>query len=73
MSALINWLNRESRTHPVLASGAAQFQLVHIHPFLDGNGRTSGLLSTLCFYKAGYDFRRLFTISDFYDRYRAAL
>jgi Fic family protein len=43
---------------------------VHIHPFLDGNGRTSRLLSTLCLYKAGYDFKRLFTISEYYDRDR---
>lgn len=48
----------------------AQFQLVHIHPFLDGNGRMSRLLSTLCIYKAGYDFKRLFTISEYYDRDR---
>ena len=38
--------------------------------FLDGNGRTSRLLSTLCLYKAGYDFKRLFTISEYYDRDR---
>ncbi len=41
-----------------------------IHPFLDGNGRTSRLLSTLCLYKAGYDFKRLFAISEYYDRER---
>ncbi|MSS73084.1 MAG: Fic family protein [Candidatus Latescibacteria bacterium] len=58
--------------HPILVSGIAQFQLVHIHPFLDGNGRTSRLLSTLCLYRAGYDFKRLFTISEYYDRDRAA-
>ena len=50
----------------------SQFQLVHIHPFRDGNGRTSRLLSTLCLYRAGYDFKRLFTISEFYDRDRPA-
>jgi len=55
----------------VLLSGIAQFQLVHIHPFLDGNGRASRLLSTLCLYRAGYDFKRLFTISEYYDRDRA--
>jgi Fic family protein len=44
----------------------------HIHPFLDGNGRTSRLLSTLCLYRAGYDFKRLFTISEYYDRERSA-
>lgn len=72
MRELVEWLNAPGDVHPVLASGAAQFQLVHIHPFLDGNGRTSRLLSTLCLYRAGYDFKRLFTISEFYDRDRPA-
>jgi len=70
MSALVKWLNVDLDIHPVLVSGIAQFQLVHIHPFLDGNGRASRLLSTLCLYKAGYDFKRLFTISEYYDRDR---
>ena len=69
---LVAWLNRPSDIHPVIVSGLAQFQLVHIHPFLDGNGRTSRLLSTLCLYRAGYDFKRLFTVSEFYDRDRTA-
>jgi Fic family protein len=71
MAELVDWLNREQEVHPVLVSGIAQFQLVHIHPFLDGNGRTSRLLSTLCLYRAGYDFKRLFTISEYYDRDRS--
>lgn len=70
MSEMVKWLNSNLDIHPVLVSGIAQFQLVHIHPFLDGNGRTSRLLSTLCLYKAGYDFKRLFTISEYYDRDR---
>ena len=72
MRELVEWLNRPSDIHPVIASGIAQFQLVHIHPFLDGNGRTSRLLSTLCLYRAGYDFKRLFSISEYYDRDRMA-
>ena len=68
----MDWLNRERDVHPVLVSGVAQFQLVHIHPFLDGNGRASRLLSTLCLHRAGYDFKRLFAISEYYDRDRAA-
>lgn len=72
MAELVDWLNREQEVHPVLVSGVAQFQFVHIHPFLDGNGRTSRLLSTLSLYRAGYDFKRLFTISEYYDRDRAA-
>lgn len=72
MQELVGWLNDPGDVHPVLASGVAQFQLVHIHPFLDGNGRASRLLSTLCLYRAGYDFKRLFTISAYYDRDRPA-
>lgn len=71
MKELIEWLNKESEIHPILVSGIAQFQFVHIHPFLDGNGRTARLLSTLYLYKTGYDFKRLFTISEYYDRKRA--
>ena len=72
MAELVDWLNRDQEVHPVLMSGISQFQLGHVHPFLDGNGRTSRLLSTLCLYRAGYDFKRLFAISEYYDRDRPA-
>ena len=72
MAELVDCLRRDQQVHPVLVGGIAQFQLVHIHPFLDGNGRASRLLSTLCLYQAGYDFKRLFTISQYYDRDRPA-
>ena len=71
MGTLVEWLNSETEIHPILMSGISQFQLVHVHPFRDGNGRASRLLSTLCLYRAGYDFKRLFTISEYYDRDRA--
>lgn len=71
MHDLVTWLREDSAIHPVLVAGIAQFLLVHIHPFVDGNGRTSRLLSTLCLYRSGYDFKRLFTISEFYDRDRS--
>lgn len=70
MRELVEWLRDDTGVHPVLGAGIAQFQLVHIHPFVDGNGRASRLLSTLCLYRAGYDFKRLFTLSEFYDRDR---
>ena len=72
MHELVDWLRKETLVHPVLVAGIAQFQLVHIHPFIDGNGRASRLLSTLCLYQSGYDFKRLFTLSEFYDRDRTA-
>lgn len=72
MQDLVAWLQAGTDIHPVLIAGIAQFELVHIHPFVDGNGRTSRLLSTLCLYGDGYDFKRLFTISEYYDRDRQA-
>lgn len=70
MEEFIWWLQNERTIPPVLVAGIAQFQLVHIHPFVDGNGRASRLLSTLCLYRFGYDFKKLFTISEYYDRNR---
>jgi Fic family protein len=71
MAELVAWLGAEQELNAVLVAGVAQFQLLHIHPFLDGNGRTARLLSTLCLYRTGYDFKRLFTISEYYDRDRS--
>ncbi len=70
MADLVNWIRSEQKIPPILIAGIAQFQLVHIHPFVDGNGRTARLLSTLSLYRSGYDFKKLFTISEYYDRSR---
>jgi Fic family protein len=48
----------------------AQHSFVDIHPFLDGNGRTARVLCTLILYHKGYDFKRLFSLSEFYDKNR---
>jgi len=70
MREFTQWLNKDKGISDILIAGIAQFQFVHIHPFLDGNGRTARLLSTLILYKTGYDFKRLFTLSEYYDRDR---
>jgi len=70
MKEFVSWINASEDLSPVLIAGIVQFQFVHIHPFLDGNGRTARLLSTLILYKTGYDFKRLFTISEYYDKDR---
>jgi len=72
MAELVAWLNAEAEVNPVLVAGISQFQLVDIHPFCDGNGRTARLLSTVCLYRKGYDFKKLFTLSELYDRDRPA-
>lgn len=70
MREFTEWINKAEDVSPILVAGIAQFQFVHIHPFIDGNGRTARLLSTLILYKTGYDFKRLFTISEYYDKDR---
>ncbi len=72
MAEFVCWLNEDHSIHPVLISGIAQFQLLHIHPFLDGNGRTSRLLSLLFLNRLGYAFNGLLTISEYYDQHRSA-
>ncbi len=70
MREFTQWISKPEDVSPILVAGIAQFQFVHIHPFIDGNGRTARLLSTLILYKTGYDFKRLFTISEYYDKDR---
>lgn len=72
MNEFVEWINAAEDVSPILVSGISQFQFVHIHPFIDGNGRTARLLVTLILYKTGYDFKRLFTISEYYDKDRPA-
>jgi Fic family protein len=72
MKEFTRWINEAEDISPILNAGISQFQFVHIHPFIDGNGRTARLLSTLILYKTGYDFKRLFSISEFYDKDRPA-
>ncbi|MEM2875217.1 MAG: Fic family protein [Candidatus Hadarchaeales archaeon] len=70
MKEFVEWLNSEKEISPVLIAGIAQYKFVEIHPFLDGNGRTARLLCTLILYQNGYDFKRLFSLSEFYDKDR---
>lgn len=55
MQQLIEWLNSDEALslHPVHYSAIAHYKLVHIHPFVDGNGRTSRLLMNFILMQAG--------------------
>jgi len=70
MKEFVEWLNSDMDISPVLIAGIAQYKFVDIHPFLDGNGRTARVLCTLILYQHGYDFKRLFSLSEYYDKNR---
>jgi len=67
---LIAWMNfPESRDiHPAIRSAIAQYILVAIHPFIEGNGRVSRAFAMLPLYVEGYDIRRLFSLEEYFDR-----
>lgn len=55
MEALMNWYNGEAQSFHAIVRGAMLHVIfVGIHPFIDGNGRTSRLLLNLELMKAGY-------------------
>ncbi|MCD6347324.1 MAG: Fic family protein, partial [Bacteroidales bacterium] len=54
MSQLINWYSYDKETHPLVKCALFAYEFVSIHPFQDGNGRLSRLLSTLLLLKNGY-------------------
>lgn len=56
MEAFINEYNRKagSGEHPVIIAAYLHDELVKIHPFIDGNGRTSRLLMNLYLLSKGY-------------------
>ncbi len=57
MAELVSWVNREresARLHPLLIVALFIVVFLEIHPFQDGNGRLSRVLTTLLLMQAGY-------------------
>ena len=56
MDEFSKWLNSDiaARLHPIKLAALAHYKLVHIHPFIDGNGRTSRLLMNMILMQAGF-------------------
>lgn len=55
MENLINWYNNDSTTHPLVKCSLFTYEFLSIHPFQDGNGRLSRLISSLLLLKNGYN------------------
>lgn len=50
------WADKENFKHPLIRIGNFIFEYLAIHPFQDGNGRTSRLLTNLLLLQHGYGF-----------------
>lgn len=77
MRELVDWLNNDGRSlHPVELAALFHHRLVHIHPFFDGNGRTTRLVMNVLLLRAGFplvvilknDRRKYYHLLDEADR-----
>ena len=69
-----NWFNSKEAIEidSVIHAGITHYEIVRIHPFIDGNGRTARVMATLVLYKRGFDVKRFFTLDDYYDHDRSS-
>lgn len=51
---LLTWYNSEMEVHPLIKVASFVYEFLSVHPFQDGNGRLSRLISTLLLLKNGY-------------------
>ena len=74
IKALINQMikefdNKTSKDIPIpIKAGIIEYEFVTIHPFWDGNGRTSRLLANYILKAYGYDLKGFYVMEEFYDK-----
>ena len=51
---LLSWYHSEKEVHPLIKIASFVYDFLSVHPFQDGNGRLSRLISTLLLLKNGY-------------------
>jgi Fic family protein len=73
MESYVSWLNSDEarNMHPVRYAALAHYKLVDIHPFVDGNGRTSRLIMNLILLRGGYP--PIMILKEQRDKYYDAL
>ncbi len=70
---LVDWLNNSTdEMYPVIIAGIFHYELVRIHPFIDGNGRTGRLMATLILSIHKFNINDYFTLDEYYNQDRQA-
>lgn len=65
LDELISYVNKTD-DHPLIVAALVHYQLVTIHPFEDGNGRTARLLSGYILDINGYGFNGIGSLEEYY-------
>jgi Fic family protein len=73
MREFIDWLNTPpiSNWDPILRALAAHFYVVSIHPFGDGNGRTSRAIESFMLYQGKINARGFYSLANYYYQNRS--
>lgn len=76
LDELIEYVN-STDDHPLIVAAVVHYQLVTIHPFEDGNGRTARLISGYVLDLCGYDFNGIGSLEEYFaydsDEYYSSL
>ena len=72
MAEFTRWFNAGPPQHwdPVVRAVVAHFYVVSIHPFADGNGRTSRAVESYLLYQSGVNARGFYSLANYYYRNR---
>ena len=68
MSEYATWLNSRHEYPPPIKAALAHLNLVAIHPFFDGNGRTARVLESLVMYAGGFKAEELVSLETYYGQ-----
>lgn len=69
ITALITFINENSKKiDPLILAGIFHKQMVIIHPFMDGNGRTTRLATKVLLAKMGLNTFNLFSFENYYNQ-----
>ncbi len=73
MRELIDWTNEQleqKSIHPLIVIGNFIYDFLSIHPFQDGNGRLSRLLTTLCLLNNDYAFIQYISFENHIEQHK---
>ncbi len=69
ISEFFTWANSPAARalHKIIRAGIVHYELVNIHPFIEGNGRTARAMALALLYAEGYDVKRFFSLEQYFD------